>query len=255
MIQTASPAGTVAAFRMTGHDVQRHDLAARKEIKFTFPHADVGKLRRLLDANCQRLIYHQPVSTVRSIYFDDALLSACRANLDGLGRRHKLRVRWYDTPRPAALFFLEIKWRNKRVTGKHRWQLESDQALDQLSYRQIVRGLHAVIPSDLLGQVFTYSEPIVLVQYRREHFASEDGKIRVTLDYDLTYYDQVGKSGISTSFPRRRERLIVIEGKTPIGREAELQRLFYPLRARMGRCSKYVDGCRLLGLVHDPTRV
>jgi hypothetical protein len=234
--------------------VQRHDLASRKEIKFTFPHADVDKLRGLLEANCHRLIYNQPVSTVRSIYFDDAMLSACRANLDGLGRRRKLRVRWYDTPRPGKLFFLEIKWRDKRVTGKHRWQLESEQALEQLSYRQIVRGLHEVIPSDFLGQVFTCGEPVVLVQYRREHFASDDGHLRLTLDYALTYYDQVGKSRISTSFPQRRERLVVIEGKTPVGREAELQQLFYPLSARMGRCSKYVDGCRVLGLVHDPTR-
>lgn len=247
---TAAP----VAFRITAHDVKRHDLAERKEIKFTFPHADVGKLRGLLDANCRRLVYHHRVSTVRSIYFDDAALSACWANLDGLGRRHKLRVRWYDALRPAGVFFLEIKWRRTRVTGKHRWRLESEPGLEQLSYREIVRGLQAVIPPDLLGQVFAYCEPVVLVQYRREHFASADGRVRITLDYDLTYYDQVGKSRISTSFPRRQERLVVIEGKTPIGREAELQQLFFPLRARMSRCSKYVEGCRALGLVHDPTR-
>ena len=72
------------------------------------------------------------------------------------------------------------------------------------------------------------------MQYQREHFASDDGALRVTLDYNITCYDQTGKGSISTSFPRRLERLVVIEGKTPIGREGELRRLFYPFRARAG---------------------
>lgn len=254
MIEAADSATHATVFRIRDHDVRRRDLASRKEIKFTFPHADVDKLRGLLEANCRRLTYNRPVSTVRSVYFDDPMLSACRANLDGLGRRRKLRIRWYDAPCPEKLFFLEIKWRRQRVTGKHRWHLESQQALDQLTYRQIVDGIQEVIPAEHLEQILTCVEPVVLVQYCREHFASDDGQIRLTLDYALTYYDQIGKRGISLSFPRRRERLVVIEGKTPIGREAELQRWFFPLRARMGRCSKYVDGCRTLGLVHDPTR-
>jgi hypothetical protein len=229
----------------------RGDLVARKEIKYTLLHADVEKLRRLFETNCHRTIYNEPVSTVRSIYFDDATLSACQANLDGLGWRRKVRLRWYDSLRPGTTFFFEIKWRHNRVTGKHRLQLESEEPLGQLTYKQIVAGLERVIPQELLGDVLLFCEPTIVVQYRREHFASDDGCLRVTLDYDITYYDQTGKGSISTSFPWRLERLVIVEGKTPIGREVELRRLFYPFRARVGRCSKYVQGCRLLGLIQD----
>lgn len=239
----------IPSFRIVDFGTSRSDLAARKEIKFTYEGADLGKFRSVLEANCRRLVHNDQISVVRSIYFDDMALSACRANLDGLGRRRKLRLRWYDTLWPGTSFFFEIKWRHNRVTGKHRLQMESDVPLIELSYKQIVAGLHHAIPADYLGDVFLSEEPVMIVEYRREHFASADGCFRVTLDYDITFYDQTCKSRISTVFPQRIPRLIVVEGKSPVGREAELRRLFFPLQARMGHCSKYVNGCRRLGLL------
>ncbi len=238
----------VGSFQLIDSGEQRRDLTARREIKYLFQQADVGKLRRLLEANCRRLVHNEPVSSVRSIYFDDARLSACQANLDGVGGRRKLRLRWYDSLRPGTDFFLEIKWRDNRVTGKHRLQLRSSTPLTDLPYRQIRRGLEAAAPEHLVRDLVKYSEPIVIVQYNREHFASDDG-LRITLDYDLTYYDQTGRSSISTVFPRRLEQWVVLEGKTPTGRESELRQWLHPFSPRVGRCSKYVQGCHQLGLI------
>lgn len=242
-------------FRVVDWGSTRGDLASRKEIKFALAHADVDVLRGLLEMNCHRRIYNKEVSSVRSVYFDDAVLSACQDNLDGLGLRRKVRLRWYDSPRPGTTFFFEIKWRRSRITGKHRLQLESAVPLGQLTYRQIVAGLEQAVPPEFLGGVLACSEPTVLVQYQREHFATDDGALRLTLDYDITFYDQTGKRTLSTSFPRRAEQLVVIEGKTPVGRESELPGLIFPFRARAGRCSKYVQGCRLLGLIRDHVAV
>ena len=107
-----------------------------------------------------------------------------------------------------------------------------------------------MIPDYLVRDLVTNSEPIVIVQYNREHFATDDG-LRITLDYDLTYYDQMGRKLISTSFPRRLDGLVVLEGKTPVGREAELRRWLHPFSPRVGRCSKYVHGCCQLGLIRE----
>ena len=112
------------------------------------------------------------------------------------------------------------------------------------------RGLEEVIPESLKRDLLKFSEPIVIVQYNREHFATDDG-LRITLDYDLTYYDQTGRQMISTSFPRRIEGLIVLEGKTPVGREGELLRWLHPLSPRVVRCSKYIHGCCQLGLIRE----
>ncbi len=241
------------AFEILGSQTTRSDLASRREVKFTVPGADLGKLRNVLDVNCRRLVHNDPISTVRSIYFDDVRLSACQANLAGVGRRQKLRLRWYDSLEPGKDFFFEIKWRNNRVTGKHRLRLQAPAPLTHMSYHRIIDGLIQTLPEQHVRQVLRSSEPIAIVEYNREHFESLDGSLRITLDYDLAFYDQTGKTSVNTSFPHHLHNLIVIEGKTPVGRERELKQLLYPLSVRVGRCSKYVHGCRLLGLV--PTAV
>ena len=119
-----------------------------------------------------------------------------------------------------------------------------------MTYQQIRRCLEEVIPEELQPDLLKFSEPIVIVQYNREHFVTDDG-LRLTLDYDLTYYDQTCRQTISTSFPRCIEGLIVLEGKTPVGREAELSRWLHPISPRAVRCSKYIHGCCQLGLIRE----
>ena len=240
----------VPEFDLIDKGESRSDLSSRREVKYALPQMDAAKLRRLLEVNCRRLIHNDRISMVRSVYFDDVRLSACRANLNGLGMRRKLRLRWYDSLRPGQDFFFEIKWRDNRRTGKHRLQLHAERAISELSYRQIQSNLEAVLPEHLLRDLLAYTEPVVIVEYKREHFASDDG-LRITLDYDLTYYDQTGRQMISTCFPRRLDDLVVLEGKTPIGREGELRRWLHPFSPRVGRCSKYVHGCCQLGLIHN----
>lgn len=240
-------ANATGLFRIVDRGESRRDLASRTEVKFTLQDADVNKLRMLLAGRCRREIYKHPVSVVHSLYFDDARLSACYANLNGNGQRRKLRLRWYDSQLAPDNFFFEIKWRNNRVTGKHRFQIRSQQPLHTLTFKQISRQLFKIAPPEFVRDLVNFADPIVVVQYRRQHFVSNDRALRLTLDYDLTYFDQRGRQSFSTSFGKRLEGLVVMEGKTPVGREFELRRLIHPFTPRAGRCSKYVHGCQVLG--------
>ena len=238
-----------AAFRVVEDDVVRTDLASRREVKYVFPCGDVAKLRGLLNGSGRRLVHNKPVSTVRSIYFDDVQLSACRANIDGVSRRKKVRLRWYDSLAPGQDLFFEIKWRNNRITGKHRLQLQTQQPITDLPYRQIVDELLGVLPASFVGELLPSNEPIVIVEYKREHFESREANLRATLDYDLAFYDQTGKRHISTAFPYRLPNVVVLEGKFPVGCEQDLKNLLHPLSPRIAPFSKYVHGCHLLGLL------
>jgi hypothetical protein len=244
-----SPSRPDVAFDVIDTGASRADLKTRKELKFTLPQADVQKLRSVLEGNGRRQIHNLKVSTVHSVYFDDPWLSTCRANLDGLGRRNKVRIRWYDSPRPGHEFFFEIKWRDNRVTGKHRLHVRASQPLEKLSYRTIVEKLSAALPEHCQSVLARYCEPTVIVRYQREHFTAVHGPLRATIDYNVCYFDQTGKQFISTSFGRSHEGLVVLEGKMPVGRENELRAMLHPLGARLDRCSKYVHGCQLLGLI------
>jgi hypothetical protein len=228
---------------------RRADLARRREVKFVLSRPDLDSLRRLLEGSGRRQVYNRAVSTVRSIYFDDVRLSSCQANLAGLGRRRKLRIRWYDSPLPQSEFFLEIKWRDNRVTGKHRLAVRSSPGLWTLPYRTILAELARAVPEPYCNLLFVYSEPVLLVEYRREHFVSREWPLRATLDYGIVYYEQSARRCLSMSFGQRHEGLVVVEGKVPVGREGELLAFLQPFSARVQRCSKYVHGCQMLGLI------
>jgi VTC domain len=227
----------------------RKDLVARRETKYVIQGMDVTTLRSVLEGNATRLIHNDEVSTVRSIYFDDSSLSACHANLSGLGHRRKLRLRWYDRPLPGNECYLEVKWRNNRVTGKHRVKMKCDSSLAELPYRHWGELLLKHVPCRMAADVVRYSDPIVIVEYKREHFAFNFGSIRSTIDYDLRFYDQTGKPSVCLNFPQPKYDFIVLEGKTPVGCEYMLREMLYPMQLRPQRCSKYVYGCQMLGFV------
>ncbi|WP_419189747.1 polyphosphate polymerase domain-containing protein [Stieleria marina] len=227
----------------------RQDLAVRKELKFTFDRGDVGAIRQVLQQRCKRIVHHEPVSWVRSVYFDNESFAACHANLDGLGVRTKVRLRWYDSLQPKRKAYLEIKWRRNRTTGKHRLHLTSPIDLAELNFRTLRRSIRASLPERFVGAFAGYPQPVSIVQYCREHFVTPDRSIRLTMDYALTFYDQFSKSRINTSFPATMGDFVVVEGKTAVGSEQQLRRLLSPLAVRASRCSKYVHSCRLLGLV------
>lgn len=236
-------------FRVVNSDEFRLDLALRREAKFALPGADVGKVRDILGGNLRRQIHNDRVSVVRSVYFDDARLSCCQANLSGLASRRKLRVRWYDSPLPGTSFFIEVKWRENQITGKRRWQIETESPLTEFRYREVSRQIAECVGEGDRILAWQLTEPISIVEYRREHFVSPDGDVRFTLDYDLRFTNQSGRQRISAGFATEATGLVVVEGKFPPGRDAELRQLLHPLAPRVTSSSKYVLGCQLLGLV------
>ena len=236
-------------FQIVDHGESRKDLRNRTEVKYTLRDPDIQKLRQLLSGYCRSVSHNDRVSIVYSLYFDDAQVSACRANLDGIGHRSKLRLRWYDTKLAPAKFFMEIKWRNNCVTGKHRFQIQSDTPLHQLPFRDVYRGMIEIVPPAQARDVARFCDPIMVVQYKRQHFLTPDRELRLTLDYDLQFFDQLGRRKLAMQFPTKLDALVVVEGKTPIGRGHELLTFLRPLSPRADRCSKYVHGCRLLGYI------
>jgi hypothetical protein len=222
---------------------------ARRETKYAFPRGDLPGLRRHLLDVCRRIRFHRDVSEVRSIYFDDENLSACRANLDGIGRRRKVRLRWYDRAAPGSTGFFEIKWRRNVWTGKERREIRCQPDLRDWSYRQIRSGLSRVLADEHEAVLARHPDPVVLVGYQREHFFSPELRARLTLDYDLTFYDQRGASHPKTGTGHSLPEFVILEVKTAGDQAAGLQRILHPFRPRPSKCSKYVYGCRELGLI------
>lgn len=224
-------------------------FAGRREVKYLLDRANLDLARELLESRFDRVVFNRPVSIVRSIYFDTHQLSTCYANLKGVGRRHKVRLRWYDQPLPDKDVYFEVKWRRNQVTGKFRSPLALQRPLKEISYQQLQQGLAAALPESSRVYAQLYDQPVVVVEYRREHFSCRDLGLRMTLDYDLVFYDMNGQVRPALGFGVPLPSLALIEAKSVPPAPRNLSRLLRPLAQRVSRCSKYVHGCAQIGRI------
>jgi hypothetical protein len=229
----------------------------RREAKFLFRNADPEKIARILEQNAKPIRFgDSDVSEVRSIYFDDHRLSSCEESMAGVSRRVKVRIRWYDEPFASERIFFELKRRDGVTTTKDRTPFALPKPLDRIDYAELVSELDAqldTIDSAWLGR---RREPTMLVAYRRRHFRDRTSGLRVTLDWALRGYDQLGRGAPTLAWPVEADRRVVVEVKAEPGTEHALRALLAPLRPRLSRSSKYVHCCSRAGWpqlpeVHD----
>jgi len=241
------------------HVKDHHDDALthlRHEIKFEYIHTDLRKIDTMLAVNCRRVFHAGRESLVNSIYFDDASLSALRQNLDGVGERIKLRLRWYDTPLPGENAFFEIKRRTHTLVSKERYAIRARRPISRMTYDQIIKALLGALPEKPRELLRMRPNPIVWIRYRRCHYNARDARlpIRVTLDNAIEGFEQIGAGAPVMKFNTPLHDRIVLEAKSTLGKEKEIPELLHPLRPRQSRFSKYVLTCGQMGLItgiHD----
>lgn len=122
---------------------------------------------------------------IRSLYFDTPSDKALREKIDGVNRREKFRIRYYDLD--PSLIHLEKKGKLNGLCSKESATITAEEAqklvdgdLDWMirSDRPLVRELYAKMHSQGL-------KPKTIVDYTREAFTYGPGNVRVTLDYDI----------------------------------------------------------------------
>ena len=153
------------------HEINQADLLALRQRLYAItkpdPHAVDGKY------------------LIRSLYFDNAADKALREKLDGVSRREKFRIRYYNGD--TSVIHLEKKSKLGGLGKKQSASLNAtsaqaiaDGSLDWMpdSPEELVRELYAKMQLQGL-------RPKVIVDYTREPFIFGPGNVRVTLDYDI----------------------------------------------------------------------
>ena len=162
------------------------ELRYRHEWKHLISYSDLLEIRMRMravarpDPHAADGKYH-----IRSLYFDNGRDKALREKIDGVNRREKFRIRYYNLD--PGLIKLEKKSRQnglgtkfsagltaseaqRIVEGDTEWMRESDSSLIQeLFFKMRNQGL----------------APKTIVDYTREPFVYGPGNVRVTLDYDI----------------------------------------------------------------------
>lgn len=188
---------------------------------------------------------HRP-RCVNNIYFETEAFESFLDNIDGHGRRLKVRIRWY-----GALFrtvekpVLELKLKDLYVGSKRRFPLASfrfDQNFDFRSLSQILRR------ADLdpqIGDLIAHFRPVLVNRYHRKYFLSADGRFRLTLDSDFEFYP-TRSAGRMVTAKVRQDDFVVLELKYAVANAEFADTVFRDLPFRVSRHSKYVTGIKVL---------
>ena len=123
--------------------------------------------------------------SIRSLYFDNLSDKALREKLDGVNRREKFRLRYYNGD--TGLIHLEKKSKVNGLGTKASARLTAAEAQRLLdgdygwmlgSSRPLLEELYSKMHSQGL-------RPRTIVDYTREPFIFAPGNVRITLDYDI----------------------------------------------------------------------
>ncbi|MDO4634220.1 MAG: polyphosphate polymerase domain-containing protein [Eubacteriales bacterium] len=123
--------------------------------------------------------------TIRSIYFDNADDKALREKIDGIQKREKFRIRYYNDD--FSFITLEKKMKYNDLGMKF------DAAITEEECRAILTGDTVWMmehPSGLVRELYCKMKqqqlrPKVLVSYTREPYIYAPGNVRVTFDSKL----------------------------------------------------------------------
>ena len=161
-------------------------LQYRHEWKHEISYADLLSIRQRLRVIAQADPHAKDGKyLIRSLYFDNLNDKALREKVDGVNRREKFRIRYYNGD--LSLIHLEKKSRlnglgtkfsarltaeeaQRIVDGNLDWMMDSGRPLIQELYCKMrYQGMH----------------PKTIVDYTREPFVYGPGNVRVTFDYNI----------------------------------------------------------------------
>lgn len=122
---------------------------------------------------------------VRSIYFDDNNDSALKAKLRGVKYREKFRIRTYDSA--ATVIKLEKKVKNNTVGYKESALLTREECRSILEGSwEFLKDRPEMVCRELYCKMSTgLFKPKTIVQYEREAYIWNPGRVRITIDSNL----------------------------------------------------------------------
>lgn len=183
-----------------------------------------------------------PPRQVNNVYLDSTAGDDLGAHLSGIGRREKLRFRWYGEDHTAVRGTLELKCRSGHLGWKQQHPIPRSFDLRRISWYEWMAQVRALVEGPARIWLASVERPSLINAYRREYFEASEGQIRLTLDHPMWAYDQIMYASPNLSFAVPIERQIIVEIKASLALWRRLPEILarFPLRA--ARNSKYVLG-------------
>ena len=153
------------------HEINMSDMITIRQRLQAVAHADVHAINGAYE--------------IRSLYFDNISDKALREKLDGISRREKFRIRYYNGD--TSLIHLEKKSKIGGLGTKDTTILteEEAQAIVDGDYAWMAHVQEPLIKELYYKMTTQQLRPKTIVDYTREPYIFSAGNVRVTLDYDI----------------------------------------------------------------------
>ena len=224
----------VEHIRKTPRRMELKDLLRRRDFPFT-----EGAL--LLS----QLGFHSPFPPrrVNSLYFDSHDFRSLEHSISGTSIRQKTRLRWYgkveDTRHPTLEFKCKqghLSWKILQKTNLciETKALDWASALREETSEPLSSSFQNLLPVN-------HHRPITIISYKRRYYESSDGRVRVTLDEDLSFRDQTPYRGPNFQHVRVHPEKLILEIKLAEEDSGVLRELARTLPFVPRRFSKYCE--------------
>jgi SPX domain protein involved in polyphosphate accumulation len=183
-----------------------------------------------------------PSRIVNNIYFDNVDLSSYQENLSGKSSRTKVRLRWYGDTFDPTEAFLELKIKRNKLGWKIHNKVLFKKKLSQMSWNEIRENIKSQIDNNFQLYFVMTDFPVIINCYERDYFASLDGKIRITLDRNIKFYDQRMTHKINNQFSTNSPNITILEIKSSTEDLDLCSRAMASIEIPQSKSSKYVIG-------------
>jgi hypothetical protein len=214
----------------------------RYERKFFITGASLAEVEACVKRNPAffREVYYE--RAINNIYLDTRGRQYYFENVDGAANRTKARIRWYG---PLTGFIsrpvLEFKIKVGMLGYKRFFPLIGFSLDEGFTARHLRELLDAANLPKEAAFPMSYLEAALVNRYRRRYYLSADGLYRITIDFDLGFYNvhAWGNSFLSRSMHPNK---LVLELKYARSHHEQAERISSVLPFRLSRMSKYVLG-------------
>ena len=223
----------------------------RHELKYMIPYADYRAMRERLKAVMKPDPHTDASGTyrIRSIYFDNSDDKALREKIDGVGKREKFRIRYYNDD--FSFITLEKKMKIDNLCLKYEAQITEEEC------RKILNGDLAFMkdhPEELVKELYAKMHyqrlrPRVLVSYVREPYVYPAGHVRITFDSQIRtslFHQEFLTREVSDISATDTPQDMILEVKYDAFLPAVIQDLIQTPGIRQQAFSKY-GACRRFG--------
>ncbi len=127
---------------------------------------------------------------IRSLYFDDYKNTSYYQVLDGISKREKYRIRYYDLD--PSYITLEKKTKQNNLGKKDKDKLTPEMVMKFINNEEIESNKPVI--AELQSKMKTaFYKPVIIIDYERRAFTYPVNDVRITLDYNISCSYELSK--------------------------------------------------------------